>query len=91
VHPLSAAVLTALITTAGAALVVHHQARRLRRVLAATRAAARLADAAHHRDLTALTARLHTTAGSHTAVTEAERIVDTAYARTTHEQEGGTP
>ncbi|MFI2620432.1 hypothetical protein [Streptomyces sp. NPDC018584] len=72
------AMLAALTTLVLIAATIRH--RRLRRALHAERAARRLADAAHHRDLNAFTRRLHAAIGTHHVLAEADLILDAALA-----------
>lgn len=76
-RPPTIAVLTAVL--AGLALAATHVVR-VRRALLAERAARRLADASHHRDLDAFTRRLHAAISAHQALTDADRALDAALA-----------
>lgn len=96
--PRTCAVLAVLTALAATTLTVRRH-RRLTRALAAERAARRLTDATHHRDLLALTTRLHTLSArpDRAVLADADQILDTALAAhhtqhpTNPPTEGGNP
>lgn len=96
-YPIAVAVFATLTVGVG---LVWWRLRALQRVIRLERAAARLTDAAHHRDTEAFKRRIRAAiAEQRTAelrdqlLTEAEQIITAEYARTTRHnpQEGDTP
>ncbi|MEU9849286.1 hypothetical protein [Streptomyces sp. NPDC047985] len=85
--------IAAVLTTAAlAAGLAWRHARSVRRALVLERAARRLTEAAQHRDLDAFRRRLDAAMAEQRVLEAADRIVDDALARTTHDpQEGDTP
>lgn len=79
-------VLAALTTTGGAAFAFY-RLRRVRRALAAERAARRLTDRLQERDLEAFSGRLRAAVYAQVTLAEAQRVLDTALA--SHFPEGG--
>jgi ABC-type nickel/cobalt efflux system permease component RcnA len=78
VHPYLLAAALALLTAAGTYLVVRRQNRHLRRALSRERAAARLTQAAQHRDMTVLQARLDDARADQAVLAAADHVLDTA-------------
>lgn len=97
VYPIAVAVFAALTVGAG---IGWWRLRSLQHAIRTERAAARLTEAAHHRDAQAFQRRIHAAVAEHRDVelrdrllAEAEQIVSAEYARTTRHnpQEGDTP
>ncbi|WP_189554276.1 hypothetical protein [Streptomyces lavendofoliae] len=89
-HPYLLAAALALLTTAGAVLVVRHQTSTLRRALDRERAAARLTQTLQHRDITVLKARLDAARAEGAVLAAANHVLDTALTHHGRDpQEGG--
>ncbi|MER8002996.1 hypothetical protein [Streptomyces sp. NPDC095613] len=86
----------ALVAVAAAGLWLWRQLRSTRRALSGVRAAARLTDGLHERDMQACRARLQAALDEHAVLETADRVLDAALTRHTttdpnKKKEGGSP
>lgn len=71
-------------------VVLVRRHRCLRRALVTERAARRLTEAAHYRDMAAFSERLHAAVYAREVLDEADLILDSALASHRHDPEGGS-